>query len=196
MTTREPAVAAPSWVWTSPFSLLVGGFVLSLFAFLAAVYLTLEASDDPELAGDFRRRALVSGVVVGIFALSSAFGARVYAPDFFARWLGSWWSWPLQIVTGVLAIGTFFALWRARYRLARALAIVQVAMVVFGWGAGQYPFLIPPTLTLRSAAAPPVTLRLLVPALILGGLLLLPSLYLLLRIFKSTRPPEHGSSQS
>src|SRR5204863_7428601 len=45
--------------WFAPFPFAVGVFALSLFAFLAAVYLTVEASD-PVLQDDFRARALVT----------------------------------------------------------------------------------------------------------------------------------------
>src|ERR1044072_2889132 len=41
--------------WLAPFPFAVGGFALALFAFLAAVYLTLE-TEDAELREDFRKR--------------------------------------------------------------------------------------------------------------------------------------------
>src|SRR5438445_1799860 len=44
--------------WLAPFPIAVGFFALSLFAFLAAVYLTVESSEY-ELKEDFRLRALV-----------------------------------------------------------------------------------------------------------------------------------------
>lgn len=48
----------------------------------------------------------------------------------------------------------------------------------------QYPYLIPPDLTIRAAAAPPITLILVLWALLAGGLVLFPSLVYLLRVFK------------
>lgn len=47
--------------WLRPFPFAIGFFTLALFAFLAAVYLTLETRD-PELRDDFRRRALAAAV--------------------------------------------------------------------------------------------------------------------------------------
>jgi cytochrome d ubiquinol oxidase subunit II len=180
--------AGLGWQWTSPFALLVGALALALFAFLAAVYLTVEAPEPP-LAEDFRRRALAAGVAFGVLAFSAIALGRSQAPLFHARLLRSWWSWPLQLITGALAVGALLALWRRRYRLGRALAIGQCGFVVLGWGLAQYPHLIAPDLTIRSAAAPSATLRLLVPALAVGGLVLLPSLYYLLRIFKRPLRP-------
>jgi cytochrome d ubiquinol oxidase subunit II len=176
-----------SWQWVSPFALVVGGFTLALFAYLAAVYLTVEAPD-PQLAEAFRWRGLIAGGVGGVFAFTSIAMAGSQAPLFYARLLRSWWSWPLQIATGSLAIGALYWLWRRRYRLAQVLAIGQVALIVIGWGLAQYPHLIAPDLTIRSAAAPPAALRVLVPALVVGGVILLPSLYYLLRIFKRPAP--------
>src|SRR5262249_1434367 len=54
--------------WLALFPLAVGGFALALFAFLAAVYLTVEARE-PDLRDDFRKRALFAAVAVGGFAL-------------------------------------------------------------------------------------------------------------------------------
>ena len=55
------------WPWLAPFPIAVGLFALALFAFLAAVYLTIEARE-PELREDFRRRAL--GAAAAVFALA------------------------------------------------------------------------------------------------------------------------------
>ena len=51
-------------LWIRPFPIVVGLFALNIFAYLAAVYLTLETSD-PDLSNDFRVRALCSAVVLG-----------------------------------------------------------------------------------------------------------------------------------
>ena len=55
-----PGYVAP---WLTPFALGVGVFALVAFAFLAAVYLTLEA-EETQLREDFRRRALGAGVAL------------------------------------------------------------------------------------------------------------------------------------
>src|SRR5438046_9396661 len=65
--------------WLAPFPFVVGFFALSLFAFLAAVYLTVEASQH-ELQEDFRMRALIAGFAVGILALIVFLLARTGAP--------------------------------------------------------------------------------------------------------------------
>src|SRR6266478_446043 len=49
--------------WLTPFAVAVGVFALACFAFLAAVYLTLEA-EEPELREDFRQRAFIAAGAV------------------------------------------------------------------------------------------------------------------------------------
>ncbi len=173
-------VTLPSGDWIGWFPLAVGALAVALGAYLAAVYLTVETAD-PVLRVDFRRRAVGSWIAVS--ALAGL--ALLAAPAGFARRLDP----TVVALTLLLAIGALVALVRGRHRIARALAAGQVVAIVAGWGAIQYPLLIAPDLTIDGAAAPAATLRLLVPALAIGGALVLPSLYWLMRVFKS-RPAE------
>jgi cytochrome bd ubiquinol oxidase subunit II len=182
----DGVVTAGFWrAWLAPFPFAVGLFALALFAFLAAVYLTLETTD-PELREDFRQRGLAAAVIVGLLALLVFGLSGADAPVIRRNLATSWWTWPLQIATGCAAVGAIVCLWQRRYRLARSCAAVQVSLILWGWGAAQFPSLVAPDLTLYNAAAPPATLRLLGWALIAGALLLLPSFYYLFRVFKSS----------
>jgi cytochrome bd ubiquinol oxidase subunit II len=91
---------------------------------------------------------------------------------------------PLQLATVVAAITALVSLVVRRYRLARVAAAAQVSLILWGWGAGSYPYLVPPTLTIDEAAAPAITLRLTLIALALGAVVLVPSLAYLFRVFK------------
>ena len=77
-----------------------------------------------------------------------------------------------------------WALLRRRFRLARAAAVAQVALLLLSWGLAQYPYLIYPDVTVPDAAAPQPTLRFLLYAVPAGMALLAPSLWLLFRVFK------------
>ena len=162
--------------WLGVFPLAVGAFAVALGAYLAAVYLTCETAD-PLLRADFRRRAAGSWISVAVLAVLVV----VAAPDGFARLLDP----IIAAVTFAVAVAALVALVRGRVRAARVLAAGQVALIVIGWGAIQYPTLIAPDLTIERASAPAATLRLLVPVLAIGGAIVLPSLYWLLRVFKS-----------
>jgi cytochrome d ubiquinol oxidase subunit II len=169
--------------WLFPFAWAVGALALALFAYLAALYLAVEAAS-PELRGDFRLRALAAALVADGLATLVLVLARNSNPPIAADPMGKPWALPLVVVTGLCAVGALWALWVHGYYLARALGVIQVTLILWGWAAAQYPFLVPPTLTISNAAAPAATLRLLLIALIAGALVLFPSFYYLYRVFK------------
>jgi cytochrome bd ubiquinol oxidase subunit II len=169
--------------WLAPFPIAVGFFALILFAFLAAVYLILETRDR-ELQEDFRRRALIAGVAVGVLALIVFWLAETGAPTVRAGISRSPWALALHFLTALFATGAFYALWTRKYRLARVCAAAQVTLILLGWALAQFPHLVEPDITITSAAAPRVTLQLLLGALAVGAILLFPSYYYLFRIFK------------
>ena len=171
--------------WLAPFPFAIGLFALALFAFLAAVYLTLE-TDDPALRDDFRERALFAAVIVGVMALVSFLLSDTGAPSIRQGLAREWWSLPFQVVTGLVAVGAIVALRGRRFALARGLAMAQVTLILWGWGLAQFPVLIEPDLTFESAAAPDTVLRALVIALAAGAVLLGPALASLFRVFKRT----------
>lgn len=186
---RDTFVAAYIAPWLTPFALTVGLFALTCFAYLAAVYLTLE-TDDRELQDDFRRRAIAAGLVLsGVAMLSLVLSPQ--APLVERGLLGAPWTAALHLLTGGAALTVFWALWRRRYRIARVAAAAHVALIVWGWGVAQYPYLLPPDLTIAGAAAPRITLELTLVAVIAGAVVLFPSLYYLLKVFKgpSAAPP-------
>jgi cytochrome d ubiquinol oxidase subunit II len=159
--------------WLTSFSVAVGLLTLTCFAYLAAVYLTLETGD-AELQADFRQRALFSGVWLLLMAgLALALAPHRNVLDHRAG-----------VLMGVAALAAFGALWRRRYALARITAAAQVALILWGWGVAQYPYMLPPDLTIAGAAAPKVTLELVLIVLGLGAIVLFPSLYYLFRVFK------------
>lgn len=169
--------------WLTPFAFAIGLFALACFAFLAAVYLTVEAREG-QLQEDFRRRALVAGIIV---AANAAVGLLLspQAPMVERGLLATQWAALLHLLTGVAALLAFGALWRRRYRVARVAAAAQVTLILWGWGLSQYPYLLPPDLTIASAAAPRVTLELALIALIAGAIVLFPSLFYLFKVFKA-----------
>src|SRR6267143_6168124 len=180
--------------WLAPFPFAVGFFALSLFAFLAAVYLTVEASQ-PELQEDFRMRALIAGFAVGILALIVFLLAGTGAPTVRAGISRSWWALALHLGTAVVAVGAFCSLWVRKYRLARICAAAQVTLILSGWAVAQFPYLIEPDMTIYSAAAPRATLQLLFVALAAGMLVLFPSYYYLFRVFKGEMSPAPPSAR-
>lgn len=169
--------------WLAPFPLLSGLLTLMACAYLAAVYLTLEAEDEA-LRADFRRRALGAWGGTLVCALVAAGLSGPGTRRFLGALTGSPWSAPLLLACGLAALGGLLSLVTWRLRAARAFAIAQVALLVLGWGFAQRPWLVYPDHSLASAAAPPETLRLLLLLCALGAVVVLPALGWLLYVFK------------
>jgi cytochrome bd ubiquinol oxidase subunit II len=176
--------------WLTPFALGVGLLALALFAFLAAVFLTME-THDPELCEDFRRRALGAGVAVFFASALVLLLSPNAAPLVRTGLMASSWALPLHLATGVSAVAVLVALWFRRFRLARLAVGLQVSLIFWGWALAQYPLLVPPDLTIANSAASDSTLRLVLIALGVGGAVLLPSLWYLFQVFK-TAPADPG----
>jgi cytochrome bd-type quinol oxidase subunit 2 len=101
------------------------------------------------------------------------------------RWVMNRWAIPFHLATGAAAVAAIAALIRRAYHAARVAAALQVILILSGWAISQYPFIVPPDLTIRSTAAPRGTLVLILAALAAGALVLFPSLAYLFRVFKS-----------
>lgn len=172
--------------WLTPFALGCGVFALGLFAFLAATYLTVETSEEPDLQSDFRVRALWSGLALAPIAGLVFVTSKDGAPAMF-HGLTQWWAPLLLGWTSVFAVAALAALWLRRFAVARVAAVGQVALILVGWSLAHYPDFITPDVTIDNSHAPEVTLRLLVLAMGTGAFVLLPSLAFLFHIFKGAR---------
>jgi len=175
-------------VWTGPFSLLCGALALAICAHVAAIFLCVEAGDvgDVELAASFRQRALAAGLVGGVLALGGLVLARTDAPILWSGLAGK--ALGLVILSAGLALVANGVLLRRRYRLARILVVAQVTIMLAAWAYAQAPYLIIPDVTITSAASPSASMAAFSIATAVGGVLLLPSLWYLLRVFKGQNP--------
>jgi cytochrome d ubiquinol oxidase subunit II len=167
--------------WLTPFALAVGVFALVLFSFVAAVYLTLEARDDAT-AEAFRRRALATGILTGVMALT-IFLLAEDVPHVRASLTESPWALPLHLATGAAAVAALVLLWTRRFWWARLSAAAQASLIVCGWALAQYPYLIRPDMTIQATAAPRPVLVLLLQILAVGAIVLLPALLYLFHLF-------------
>jgi cytochrome d ubiquinol oxidase subunit II len=172
--------------WTTLLAVVIGLFALAICAYLAATYLMVENEDRPALLADFRRRAIAAALVSGFLALLavavSFFDGSRLIQTLTGRGLP---LFVLALLNGPLAL---WAVWRSRPRIARVAVIGQVVLVLWAWAIGQWPFLVPPDLTIPATAAPPATLTGMLVVITVGSLILLPSLWLLFRVFKARNP--------
>jgi cytochrome bd ubiquinol oxidase subunit II len=171
--------------WTSLFAISVGLFALVLFALLAASYLAVRADADGELElrDDFRRRALACEAVAGVMAAVVTWRASVDAPQLFEGLLGAAWSIPVQASTAAIAGAAILALATHRVALARLLIMLQVSLVLLGWGLAMNGHLILPDVHLHDAGASEAVLASLPWVLLGGAVVFVPALLWLYRVF-------------
>ena len=160
--------------WLNPTSVVTGVLAATGVAYLAAVFLAYEArrEGDADLTAYFRRRAVLSAVVV---AAVSAVGMVVLHAD--ARYVFDGMTGralPVVVVGAVCGLGALGLLARDVTRGARVLGVLAVAGLVVSWGVAQWPYLLPQSLTISAAAAPTGTLKALVLNVVLAALAVLP----------------------
>jgi cytochrome d ubiquinol oxidase subunit II len=168
--------------WTTPLAVVIGLFAVSICAYLAATYLMVENENRPALLADFRRRAIAAAIVSGLLALMSIAISTFEDSQLLGSLTGRGLPlFVLALLNGPLAL---WAVWRLRPRIARVAVVAQVVLVLWAWAVGQWPYLVPPDLTISGTAAPSATLTAMLVVIVIGGLLLVPSLWLLFRVFK------------
>lgn len=170
--------------WLNPTSALGGILAVGICAFLAAVYLTADARrhQRESVAEAFRRRALVSGVIVGAVALAGIGVLAADAPRLASGLIGA--ALPLVVASVAGGVASLGLLWTRHYTLARGTAAIAVGSVLWGWAVGQYPELLVGHLTVAQAAASETTQVALLVSLTVGAALVLPSLVLLYLMFQ------------
>jgi cytochrome bd ubiquinol oxidase subunit II len=193
---RVPLGNAAGDIWTSwwnPTSVTIGLLAVTVAAYLAAVFLTQDATrTTPELADGFRHRALGAGLAAGVL---SAGGLVVLHAD--ARPLFDELTHgrglvlaALSALFGVISLGLLAA---RRYVAVRITAGLAVSGLLWAWGAAQYPVLLQPDVTIGQTHASRAVLVATLWAMGVGGVILLPSLgwlYMLFQRSADRTPPE------
>jgi len=170
--------------WVNPTSTLGGVLAVLTCAYLAAVFLCLDALHEgrPELAEGFRRRALGTAAVTGLVGLAGLFVLRADAPQLADGLFGR--ALPVVALSVLAGLASIVLLVLRRYALARVTSAVAVAAILLGWAAAQYPYVLLPDLTIDDAAAGEATLVAMLVSLIIGSCLLVPALVYLYRLFQ------------
>lgn len=175
--------------WLNPTALITGALAVGTAAYLAAVYLTRDAerTGEHELARSFRRRALATGVAVGVLSALGLVILHADAHPLFAE-LTSGRGLPLLVLSIVAGVASLVLLWWRAYLLVRVTAALAVVGLLWGWGVGQYPHLLP-NRNVDQAASTNAVLTTTLGALAVGAVLLLPSLWWLYATFQRQHHP-------
>jgi cytochrome bd ubiquinol oxidase subunit II len=171
--------------------------VLSIAAtlYISAVFLTWYANKAHyfEAANLLRKYALIWALPTIITAGGIIFELRRHNPEHYANIQN---FWPMFLISFVMYIGTVWLLWiRRNYGLAFILLAGQFIFAFFGYGASHYPYLLYPYLTIYDSFTNPAMAISLIVVFIMGLGLLIPSLYLLMRLFLFDKDYVRGKSK-
>lgn len=178
----------PMGSWTGTLPLLIGAMFVVSGAYVAAVFLVRDAgaAGEEDVRAHFRRCALGAAVVAGLVAVAGILALRADARFVYDGLTGP--GLPLVIASALAGLGALALLVRdagdrLEARALRPLAVGAVAMVVWGWGVAQHPYVLPPEgsegLTIDAAAAATASLTTILVVFGVAVVLILPAIGLL-----------------
>jgi cytochrome d ubiquinol oxidase subunit II len=146
------------WDWLTPFSLLTGAALVTGYALLGSCWLIWKTEGD--LQDRFRhlaaRLAWATLTFIGLVSLTMLF---LSAP-FRLRWL----TLPSGLGAGIVPVLLFALAWlffsalRMRKEVTPFLCALGFFLLAYiGLGVSMWPMMVPPSLTIQAAAAPPAT---------------------------------------
>lgn len=172
--------------WLNPFSILIGLFYMALCAFIAANFLIGEASDENEL-NLYRKKASYATIILVLLGLVILLYGYINEIAFVKDFIEN----PFSIVAIVISALVLIPLWRMIKRKAkvwsRILAGVQVFLVISAALLAHFPDIIITSteeISILDGVAPDSVIQILGIALIIGGIIILPGLYHLMKSFQ------------
>lgn len=181
-------------LFSSPLTWSVVVLSLTAVLYISSVFLTWYANEaqDDKATELLRKYALIWAGPLMITAIGIIVELRAHNPEHYARILDLWWLFGLSFL---LFVGTVWFVWKRRnYGLAFWFLIGQFALAFFAYGIAHYPYLLYPYLTLYDSFTNEAMAISLIIAFIAGLGLLLPSLWLLLKLFLFDKNYVRGKS--
>lgn len=169
--------------------------VLSIIAvlYISSVFLTWYAwkANDLDASNLMRKYVLIWSAPLVIAATGIIIEFRGHNPFRFEKMVDIWWLFAISAVLFLITVGLIWK--RRKYGLAVILLFSQFACAFFAYGISHYPYLLYPYLTIHDGFTSREMALALVIAFILGACLLIPSLYLLFKLFLFNKEYISGS---
>lgn len=160
-------------------------FVLAIAAvlYISAVFLTWYAhkAKDEEATKLLRKYALIWTVPLAITVIGIMVETQKHNPEHYARMVDVWY---LFAISAIMFLATVWLIWQnKKYGMALFLLVGQFMFAFYAYGVSHYPYLLYPYLTLYDSFTNEAMAVALVIAFIAGLCLLIPSIYLVLKLF-------------
>lgn len=181
-------------LFTSPLMWSIVVLSLTAVLYISAVFLTWYANKagDRKATDLMRKYALIWAGPAIVTATGIIYELRGHSPEHYENLLGLWWAFAISFL---LFVGTVYLIWKRRnYGLAFILLVGQFFTAFFAYGFSHFPYLLYPYLTIYDSFTNETMAIALIVAFIAGLGLLLPSLYLLFRLFLFDKDYVKGKS--
>lgn len=174
-------------LFTSPFAWSIIALSLVSVLFISASFLAYYSSvaEDQEALKLFRRYTWIWSFPTIVTALGIIIEMKWHNPAHFEGLLSLWWLFALSFVC---FIGSLWLLKKARYGWSFILVVLQFAIAFYAYGVSRYPYLLYPNLTIYDGFTNETMAYALITAFIFGFMLLIPSLYLVFKLFIMNKP--------
>lgn len=170
-------------LYKSPLSWSIVALSIVAVLYISAVFLTWYASKAGDIGASnlMRKYSLIWAAPLAITALGIIYELKGHNEIRFQNMVDVAWMF---VISGVLFFITVWLLWKKKkYGLAVVLLFSQFGFAFFAYGISHYPYLLYPYLTIYDGFTNEAMAIALVVAFVLGLCLLLPSLYLLFKLF-------------
>ncbi|WP_163971169.1 cytochrome d ubiquinol oxidase subunit II [Oceanobacillus halotolerans] len=183
-------------LFTSPLTWSIVVLSVTAVLYISAVFLTWYANQagDKHAANLLRKYALFWSLPTIITAGGIIYELRFHNEAHFEQLMNVGWMFGISFL---LFIGTVWLIWKRRhYGIAFGLLVGQFAFAFYGYGISHYPYLLYPHLTIYDGFTNETMAISLIIAFLAGFLLLIPSLYLVLRLFLFDKDYVKGLSET
>lgn len=170
-------------LFTSPVSWSIVVLAIVAVLYISAVFLTWYAdkANDKDATDLMRKYALIWAVPLIIAASGIIIELYSHNETLFNNLMNLWWMFAISFVLWAL---TVWSIWkRKNYAAAVWMLVGQFAFAFFAYGIAHYPYLLFPHLTIHEGFTNQAMAISLVVVFVLGLALLIPSIYLLLKLF-------------
>ncbi len=154
--------------WLTPFSVLVGVSLLCGYALLGSTWLVMKS--EGSLQARCHRLAFRLGIAT-VVAMAAVSAATPFLRD--AYWM-RWFAWPqvlfaaqVPVLVAVVTFVLFWSLKRGHHYTPFLMALALFGLGLAGLGISLYPNVVPPSVSIWDAAAPPDSLKFMLPGVLI-----------------------------
>jgi cytochrome bd ubiquinol oxidase subunit II len=155
---KDGAYAGGSLDWASPFALLCGLALVAGYALLGATFLNMKAEGPVAVRARTQARTVL--FIVLAFMAAVSLWTPLAEPRIAARWFSLpniYFLWPVPVVTALTAYGLWSWLDDGREVPPFLAAIALFLLGYLGLVISNFPYLVPPSLTVWETAAAPAS---------------------------------------